>query len=120
MYILAQGSPFITSPSGRMKGAFIYILNELAYAMNFTYDHTYKEEAYGVWNRTTRSWTGVIGRLARREADLGVGEFTMTDHRLNVVDFTLPIIHSRNLVYMRPPDHSAVHWSAYYRVSVFW
>jgi ABC-type amino acid transport substrate-binding protein len=41
------------------------------------------------------TWSGLIGVLARREADVAVTGTTMTPKRAEVVDFTLPIFQSR-------------------------
>lgn len=111
-----QESPFIAAQQGPLTGLFAKILEELSLSLNFSMTIAYKEESYGNYNETTGQWTGVIGRLHRRDVDLGVAEFTMTEQRLDTVDFTLPIMLSRNHLYMRQPEGSVLQWSAYFRV----
>jgi ABC-type amino acid transport substrate-binding protein len=41
------------------------------------------------------SWNGLIGMLARREADVAITGVIMTPMRTEVVDFTLPIFLSK-------------------------
>ena len=41
------------------------------------------------------SWNGLIGFLARREAEVSITGVIMTAMRTEVVDFTLPIFLSR-------------------------
>lgn len=113
----SQESPFIVEECGEMSGVFTSILTELADAMNFTIDLVYKEDAYGSYDQETNAWSGVMGRMIKHEADIGVAEFTMTGQRLDWVDFTLPLMLSRNRLYMRQPDGSAIQWSAYFRVN---
>lgn len=93
-------------------------MQELSKAMNFSYTVIHKELNYGILDSYNKSWSGVIGRIVDGEADIGVAELTMTVQRMAVVDFTLPLILSRNRLYMQPPGGSVVHWSAYSRVCV--
>ncbi|CAL7936743.1 unnamed protein product [Xylocopa violacea] len=89
------------------------VIQELSRALNFTIELTNFMPAYGSWDKQGQSWTGVIGEVASNRVDLGVAEFSMTNHRLNAVDFTLPLIVSHNRIYFKKPDGSIVHWSAY-------
>ncbi|OXU28208.1 hypothetical protein TSAR_008341 [Trichomalopsis sarcophagae] len=111
-----KDSPFIAAQQGPLSGLFATILEELSSTLNFSMSIAYKEDSYGIYNESTGVWTGVIGRLDRKDVDLGVAEFTMTAQRLDSVDFTQPIMLSRNHLYMRQPDGSALQWSAYFKV----
>ena len=71
---------------------------------------------YGDLNKDDNTWTGVVGEVASDRADFGVAEFSMTNHRLDVVDFTLPLILSRNRIYFKKPDGTYIQWSAYFKV----
>ncbi|XP_076760312.1 putative glutamate receptor [Xylocopa sonorina] len=89
------------------------VIQELSRSLNFTIELTSFMPAYGSWDKRDQIWTGVIGEVASNRADLGVAEFSMTNHRLNAVDFTLPLFMSHNRIYFKKPDGSIVHWSAY-------
>lgn len=84
--------------------------------MNFTITEIVKDSRFGSFGSSPKSWSGVVGQLVEQKADLGVGEFTITKNRLDVVDFTLPLVLSRNRLYIREPDGSTVQWSAYFEV----
>lgn len=84
--------------------------------MNFKIEVTSSMLIYGDLNKDDNTWTGVVGEVASDRADFGVAEFSMTNHRLDVVDFTLPLILSRNRIYFKKPDGAYVQWSAYFKV----
>ncbi|KAJ8679000.1 hypothetical protein QAD02_014787 [Eretmocerus hayati] len=109
-------STFITGQKGLLDGFFAGILEELKKTLNFSTLTVCEEDYFGSYNASSGQWSGAIGRLVRGEADLGVAEFTMTEERVEVVDFTQPILQSRSYLYMRQPDGSALQWSAYFRV----
>lgn len=111
-------SPFVAIKDGAVTQFFGCVLQELSKSMNFTIKVMGTSEVYGNWNEENRTWTGVIGEVVSRVVDFGVGEFSLSNHRLNVVDFTIPLILSRNKVYFQKPDASSVQWSAYFKVFV--
>lgn len=86
-------------------------------ALNFSYEIVYEEQFYGSFNGSTKQWSGAVGRLINGEADLGVGDFTMTEERLNVVEFTHPILTAKSSLYMKITESSNLQWSAYFNVS---
>jgi hypothetical protein len=51
-------------------------------------------ESYGSQSRNG-SWTGVVGLVSRGEAEIGIGDFTMTKERSEVVAFIDTIAISR-------------------------
>ena len=86
--------------------------------MNFKIEVASSVLIYGSWNEDKGIWTGVIGELISNRADIGVAEFSMTTSRLDIVDFTFPLILSRNRIFFKKPDGSFIHWSAYFKVFV--
>lgn len=86
--------------------------------MNFTVEMLDPVQGFGCWNKEKKRWTGAIGQLVTNEADIGVSAFTITTRRLNVIDFTLPLIRSQNRLYFKRPKSSYVHWSLYLRVII--
>lgn len=92
------------------------VVQELSKSINFTIKLTSSEVLYGNWNEERQAWTGVIGEVVSGMVDIGVAEFSITSHRMDAVDFTLPLILSHIRVYFKKPDDSAVKWSAYFKV----
>ncbi|KMQ86188.1 glutamate receptor 3-like isoform x2 protein, partial [Lasius niger] len=106
---------FSSLENGEIGGFFGSLLMELSRAMNFTIEILDPVEAYGGWNQQKKEWTGVIGQLVNGKADFGVSAFSITAARLNAVDFTLPLIHSRSRLYFKKPNGANVHWSGYFK-----
>ncbi|XP_063993279.1 glutamate receptor 1-like [Diachasmimorpha longicaudata] len=91
------------------------ILRELSDSLNFTIPPVTWDHTYGAWNPETSSWTGVIGKLEQNEADLAVSEFRITEERLNVVDYTVPIGVGGTRLYLRKLDAARLQWNAYFK-----
>jgi len=75
-------------------------------------------EEYGSWNEKKEEWTGVIGQLVSGKADIGVSEFSITASRLNVIDFSLPLMHTPSRIYFKQPSGIDLHWSGYFKVMI--
>ncbi|KAK2576887.1 hypothetical protein KPH14_005512 [Odynerus spinipes] len=111
-----KDSPFIkTTKNGSLTLLFGEVVMELSKTMNFTPKALEPVDAYGNMNNKDHIWNGVIGQVAYGEADFGVAEFTVTNHRLAVVDFTLPLVLSRNRLYMKEPSAANIQWSGYFK-----
>lgn len=104
--------------NGKIDGFLGLLMIELSKVMNFTMEILDPFNSYGSWSHTQNVWTGVIGHLVSDKADIGVSEFTITSGRLNVIDFTLPLIESRNRLYFKQPSGSDVQWSGYFKVII--
>ncbi|OXU29699.1 hypothetical protein TSAR_006447 [Trichomalopsis sarcophagae] len=99
--------------NGSLNSFFGMVFKELSSTMNFKMEFISEEDYYGTWNETEDRWTGVIGRLEAREIDIGIGEFTMSQQRADVVDYTVPLMLSHSDLYIKRPNMSNVDWSAY-------
>ncbi|KAI4504222.1 hypothetical protein M0802_000693 [Mischocyttarus mexicanus] len=110
-----KDSSFIGTNNNKLTKLLGEIVMELSKTINFTIDVLEPVDAYGSWIKENETWNGVIGQLISGEIDLGVAEFTVTTKRLEVVDFTLPFLLSRDRLYMKENDGSAIHWSAYFK-----
>nr|XP_045600082.1 probable glutamate receptor [Procambarus clarkii] len=68
------------------------LMDFLASALNFSF--TYARPPDGSWGfkHEDGSWTGMVGMVERREADIGVGPFGVSATRAEAVDFTGPIL----------------------------
>jgi len=76
-----------TDPS-KLQGYAVDLLEELSRLEGFEYDlQLVKDGQYGILNETSGQWTGMIGEVARGEADMAIGAITATKQRHEVVDF---------------------------------
>ncbi|KAK8376279.1 hypothetical protein O3P69_008761 [Scylla paramamosain] len=80
--------------SGKVEFPFgidIEVVNALARTLNFTiiFEEPPKGELWGVEGEDGE-WTGMVGRLARGEADIGVANLFLTLTRLGAVDYSAP------------------------------
>ncbi|CAK9804446.1 Glutamate receptor ionotropic, delta-2 [Anthophora quadrimaculata] len=112
---IVEESLFIAQKNGVLSLFLGEVMQELSESMNFTIEVVSSMSAYGSWDKEEEIWTGVMGEVASNRVDFGVAEFSMTNSRLDVVDFTLPLILSRYKIYFKKPDGSTVDWSAYFK-----
>ena len=106
----------VLKDKGTMFGLFGSALGELATAINFTVELVSVENMFGDYSIENDSWSGVIGKLATKEVDMGVAEFGRSVSRLLVVDFTVPLLIPRVNLYFRKPNDTVVPWSIYTQV----
>ncbi|XP_071542916.1 glutamate receptor ionotropic, delta-2-like, partial [Panulirus ornatus] len=104
-------------PDGRVKmdsGIDVNIINTLSTRLNFTYRTVVPEDRAWGGPREDGSVTGLIGMVARHEAQVAICEITITDQRETVVDFTAPYwLESLTLVSRAPKERDrslAVFW----------
>lgn len=102
-----------------MGGFFGLLLLELSKVMNFTIKILDPVDSYGSWNPQKNSWTGAIGKLVDNEADIGIAAFTITNERLNHIDFTIPLISTQYRLYMHQPITPYVQWFWYFKVITY-
>ena len=58
--------------NARFEGYCVEMLEEIAKIVNFTYEiHIVKDQKYGAQDKETGVWSGMVGELFRKEADLG-------------------------------------------------
>lgn len=100
----------------QLHGLMASLLEIIAEGANFKIDIQEPEDVYGVQDPRTKTWYGVIGKLANKETDMGIGEFTLTKDRLEVIDFSDPVIVSPSKYYIKRPDENILQWSMYYEV----
>ncbi|XP_011252420.2 glutamate receptor 3-like [Camponotus floridanus] len=110
-----NSSPLFFSENGVIGGFLGLLLIELSRVMNFTMKVLDPIEEYGSWNEKKKVWTGVIGQLVSGKADIGVSEFSITATRLNVIDFSLPLMHTPSRIYFKQPSGIDLHWSGYFK-----
>ncbi|CAK1555313.1 unnamed protein product [Leptosia nina] len=60
---------------------------------NYTYSFLHDEDkSYGKYDPERKKWTGLIGDLLDKKADLAVCDLTITEERKSVVDFSVPFM----------------------------
>ncbi|CAN8017840.1 unnamed protein product, partial [Ixodes persulcatus] len=75
----------------RLTGFAIELLDILARALGLDYEVRVSGEDYGSLS-PNGTWSGLIRQVYEREADLGVGDISITRERLEYVDFTAPFM----------------------------
>jgi len=91
------------------------VVNELAYSLNFTLDIVSQVNEYGMWKRNN-TWSGMMGEVVSGRADLAIAGMSMTSLRVRYVDFTMPLIISRNGLFIRESRLCGVKWLGYFQV----
>nr|XP_050852280.1 glutamate receptor ionotropic, NMDA 3A-like [Vespula vulgaris] len=115
--VLVKTSPTIyINEIGELDGLLGRMLRELCVNLNFSFKVVSEVETYGRWNPEENRWTGAIGELNSGRADICFSGFSMTNARLNAVDFTFPLVDSRIFLYIREPDLFVFKWSSYFSV----
>ncbi|KAG8193455.1 hypothetical protein JTE90_005102 [Oedothorax gibbosus] len=75
----------------RFEGFCKDLLDKLTEALGFRYViERVKDDQHGSFK--TGEWNGMIGELLRREADLAIGDLSITAARDEAVDFTMPFM----------------------------
>ncbi|XP_068241145.1 probable glutamate receptor [Palaemon carinicauda] len=95
-----------TLPDGTIEpesGVDAYILRALSSTLNFTYHVVPSpDDAWG-GRQADGTVTGIIGMVARREADFAVTFTGITENRESVTDFTFPYIQGKLRLFSRSP-----------------
>lgn len=99
-----------------MGGYFSLAITELENALNFTLNIVAEKREFGSYNMTTKRWSGAFSLVASGKADIGISDFSMTNIRLNFVDYTIPIITTKRCLFLKQPEMFTVKWFAYYKV----
>lgn len=92
------------------------VLEELTYSLNFTLKIVAEMSEHGVWSEQNQTWSGVMDEIVSDRADFAIADMSMTSLRVRYVDFTLPLIISRNNLYIREPGICGVKWLGYFQV----
>ncbi|XP_069991994.1 probable glutamate receptor [Penaeus vannamei] len=71
-----------------MEGPMFSLLEALAEAMNFSYTLTRPPDGYWGAPLANGTWTGMVGQIHRKEADLALGPFALTEARAEAATMT--------------------------------
>lgn len=106
-----QASPFVfrrtVNNQTVYEGFCMDILGVLATRLNFRYEIV--ESPDGKYGAPTSAggWNGMVGMVARGEADMGVGPYTITAIRETVIDFSLPYMEDGGGILTKKGDSNA-------------
>jgi len=79
------------------------LLDRLATDLQFQYDlYLAPDKQYGKMKDNT-SWTGMVGELIKKEADIAIGSLTVTSGRERVIDFTSSFMDFTMAMLMKKP-----------------
>lgn len=112
-----QSSILLAIKNNKLHGFLGTIINELKAALNFTVEVVSVEVEYGIYNTTTERWGGAIGVVIAETADIGIADFSLINDRPDYVDFTIPILTTRQMLFLKQPEIFAAKWLAYYKVN---
>ncbi|XP_028520210.1 glutamate receptor 1-like isoform X3 [Apis cerana] len=117
--VIVKNSLLFSMKNNKMQGYFSLAITELENALNFTLNIVAEKREFGSYNTTTKRWSGAFSLVASGEADIGISDFSMTNIRLNFVDYTIPIITTKRCLFLKQPEMFTVKWFAYYKVYNF-
>ncbi|XP_071642468.1 glutamate receptor 1-like [Temnothorax longispinosus] len=114
--VTVKGSSVMTKFAGNyVASMYGKILEELTYSLNFTLKIVSQMSEHGMWDEQNQTWSGVMGELVSGRADFAIADMSMTSFRVRYVDFTLPLIISRNALYFKEPGICGVKWLGYFQ-----
>ncbi|XP_060107794.1 LOW QUALITY PROTEIN: glutamate receptor ionotropic, kainate 4 [Heteronotia binoei] len=91
-YLMLKGNHQELDGNDRYEGFCVDMLKELAEILHFNYKiHLVGDGVYGV-PEANGTWTGMVGELIARKADLAVAGLTITAEREKVIDFSKPFM----------------------------
>lgn len=93
------------------------LVNTLANISNFRKDVVMEVEQYGYRNTTTGQWVGFMKSMDEKEADIAELMFSMSTSRMDVIDYTMPLMRAQRRFYAKLPDTVTIRWTAYFQVS---
>ncbi|XP_016836778.1 glutamate [NMDA] receptor subunit 1-like [Nasonia vitripennis] len=89
---------------------------ELENVANFTINVTVNDDSCGYQDEDTKKWFGLMKAMSENRADIVIALLSMSNTRLQVVDFTIPLMTTHVHLYARLPNSTNIQWSAYFRV----
>uniref|UniRef100_M3Z9H8 Glutamate receptor n=1 Tax=Nomascus leucogenys TaxID=61853 RepID=M3Z9H8_NOMLE len=91
-YVMRRPNFQALSGNERFEGFCVDMLRELAELLRFRYRLRLVEDGLYGAPEHNGSWTGMVGELINRKADLAVAAFTITAEREKVIDFSKPFM----------------------------
>lgn len=96
-----QEPPFVMNTDSGVEGFCIDLLNELSQTLRFSYlIKSVKDGKYGSRDKNG-NWSGMVGEIVRKEADLAVAPLTIISSREKVISFTKPFLQTGISILLR-------------------
>lgn len=103
-YVMLKDSADKLNGNDRFEGFCVDLLRELALLLGFRYQlKLVRDGAHGTRDSRGR-WNGMVRELIDREADLAIGDLTITYVREEAVDFTMPFMTLGVSILFRKPQ----------------
>ncbi|KAJ3598459.1 hypothetical protein NHX12_001969, partial [Muraenolepis orangiensis] len=91
-YVMRKGNHQQLRGNEQYEGFCVDLLRELAHTLKFSFRIKLVEDGLYGAPEPNGSWTGMVGELINRKADLAVASFTITSEREKVIDFSKPFM----------------------------
>uniref|UniRef100_A0ACB8FSR1 Glutamate receptor ionotropic, kainate 5 n=1 Tax=Sphaerodactylus townsendi TaxID=933632 RepID=A0ACB8FSR1_9SAUR len=91
-YVMRRANYQELSGTEQYEGFCVDMLHELADILKFRFQIKLVEDGLYGAPEPNGSWTGMVGELINRKADLAVAAFTITAEREKVIDFSKPFM----------------------------
>ncbi|MCJ8728846.1 hypothetical protein PDJAM_G00009200 [Pangasius djambal] len=91
-YVMRKANYQELEGNEQYEGFCVDMLKELADILKFTYRIKLVDDGLYGAPEPNGSWTGMVGELINRKADLAVAAFTITSEREKVIDFSKPFM----------------------------
>ncbi|KAJ9579002.1 hypothetical protein L9F63_024890, partial [Diploptera punctata] len=73
----------------------------------------YEDDPTGGDKNDNGTWTGVFGMFQRKEVDICYAPFSMTSKRMEVVDFSLPVLEIKTYLVIKKPITYELKWKIF-------
>ncbi|XP_061093159.1 glutamate receptor ionotropic, kainate 5 [Conger conger] len=91
-YVMRRGNYHELQGNDQYEGFCVDMLRELADILKFSFRIKLVDDGLYGAPEPNGSWTGMVGELINRKADLAVAGFTITSEREKVIDFSKPFM----------------------------
>ncbi|KAF7708269.1 glutamate receptor ionotropic, kainate 5 [Silurus meridionalis] len=91
-YVMRKANYLDLEGNEQYEGFCVDMLKELADILKFTYRIKLVDDGLYGAPEPNGSWTGMVGELINRKADLAVAAFTITSEREKIIDFSKPFM----------------------------
>ncbi|KAJ7996851.1 hypothetical protein DPEC_G00222810 [Dallia pectoralis] len=111
-YVMLRPDHQAREGNERYEGFCVDMLSELAQLLHFRYHlQLVADGEYGTLG-TNGTWTGMVGELISRKADMAIAGLTITSEREKVIDFSKPFMTlGISIMYTAHMTHPPSYWS---------